>query len=129
MQTENNLLSTASSGEKLYDLCMIEKFCRGNQEQVNKMLRVFISNVPPSVQEIKDAYNNGDFVGVKKLAHRTKSTLSYYAVVKLERDMRQIEELAGEGHAGEELEQKIDKLDNIVQQIVAQMNQTLSIIK
>lgn len=119
MQTENNIISTET--EKLYDLCMIEKFCRGNQEQVKKMLQVFISNVPASVEEIKSAYSQGDLPEVKKLAHRIKSTLSYYAVVKMEKDMRQIEELAGEGAAGIELEQKIEKLDKITSQIVTQM--------
>jgi HPt (histidine-containing phosphotransfer) domain-containing protein len=125
MQTENNLLTAETTEEKLYDLCMIEKFCRGNQEQVKKMLQVFISSIPPSVEEIKAAYNNGDFAAVKKLAHRTKSAISYYAVVKMEKDMRQIEELAGAGIATAELESKIQKLETVISRIVEQMNKTL----
>lgn len=119
MQTENHIISTET--EKLYDLCMIEKFCRGNQEQVKKMLQVFISNVPACVEELKAAYSKGNLPEVKKMAHQIKSTLGYYAVVKMEKDMRQIEELAGDGAAGPELEQKIERLEKVTSQIVLQM--------
>jgi len=59
------------------------------------------------VGNIKSAYKQSDYAEVKKLAYRIQSALSYYAVVKMEKDMRQIEELAGEGIATIELELKI----------------------
>jgi hypothetical protein len=43
----------------------------------------------------------------------------------MEKDMRQIEELAGAGIATAELESKIQKLETVISRIVEQMNKTL----
>jgi len=42
MHTNNSRHTSGAAGEKLYDLCMIENFCRGIQEQIKKMLQLFI---------------------------------------------------------------------------------------
>ncbi|NOT92508.1 Hpt domain-containing protein [Ferruginibacter sp.] len=118
LQTNADLLT-----EKLYDLSMIEQLCRGNQDQVKKMVKVFIDQIPKSVEEIKLAYTTRDLDIVKNVAHKIKPTLSYYAIVKIEKDLRQIEALAKEGFATTELELKINKLEEITTQVVEKMKQ------
>jgi len=109
--------------EKLYDLCMIEKVCRGNQEQIKQMIRAFIDQVPKAVEDIKAAYRKNDFDLVKKEAHRIKPVLSIYAVIKIEEDILQIESTAGL-LANSELELKLNKVDAVVTSIVEQMKKT-----
>jgi HPt (histidine-containing phosphotransfer) domain-containing protein len=118
MQTE---IHTEIKDEKLYDLSMIELLCRGKQEKVKKMVEVFIAEIPKAVQEIKSAYLNNDFTSVRNVTHRIKPTLSYYAIVKIEKDMKQIEKLAEQESASTELELKIKKLEEVIAQIVEQM--------
>ncbi|MBL0356119.1 MAG: hypothetical protein IPP72_04185 [Chitinophagaceae bacterium] len=125
MQTETNTAVKAGTGaEKLYDLCMIEKLCRGNQEQVKQMIQVFIDQTPQAVEEIRLAYKKNDFTVVKKTAHRIKPVLSYYAIVKIEKDIQLIEVMAEEGIATHELELKIKKVEDVVSRIVEQMKST-----
>lgn len=121
LQTTSTALKVDTPTEKLYDLCMIEQLCRGNQEKVKIMVKVFIDQVPQSVEEIKLAFNKRDFVKIKNVAHRIKPTLSYYAIVKIEKDIQQIERLAKEELATPELELKIKKLDEVINEIVSQM--------
>lgn len=109
--------------EKLYDLGMIEKLCRGNQDQVKQMIRAFIDQVPKAVEDIKAAYRKNDFDQVKKEAHRIKPVLSVYSVIKIEEDILQIESTAGL-LANSELEQKLNKVDTVVTTIVEQMKRT-----
>lgn len=118
MQTE---FHTEVNTEKLYDLCMIELLCRGKQEKVKKMVEVFIVEMPKAVQEIRSAFINNDFLTVRNTAHRIKPTLSYYAIVKIEKDMKQIEKLAEQGLASNELDTKIKKLEDVIHEIVEQM--------
>ncbi len=115
---------TTPVSEKLYDLCMIEKLCRGNQEEVKKMVQVFISQVPQAVEDIKSAYKNFDFISVKKVAHRIKPVLGYYAIVKIEKEIRDIEEMAEQARVTYEMEATIEKLDTVIAQIVEQMKKT-----
>jgi HPt (histidine-containing phosphotransfer) domain-containing protein len=120
--TENIIYSNADiKAEKLYDTCMIEKFCRGNQDQLKKMIRVFIEQTPRSVEEIKLAYNNKDFVQMKNAAHRIKPVLSYYAIVKIAKDIQQIENMAKEELDTEEMALKINRLDEVLSEVVARM--------
>ena len=112
---------TETTAEKLYDICMIERLCRGNQDQVKKMVKVFIEQLPMAVEEIKQAYSNGDYTAVRNTTHRIKPTLSYYAIVKIEKDIQQIEALAKAGFATPELESKIAKVEYVVSGVVEKM--------
>lgn len=114
-----------SPEEKLYDLCMIDRLCRGNQEKVKQMVEVFVTQTPQSVEEIKKAYVNGDYAVIKSIAHRIKPTLSYYAIVKIEKDVLMIERLAKEGMANPELDFKIRKLDEVISSVVEKMKQDI----
>ena len=112
---------TVAADEKLYDICMIDRLCRGNQEQVKKMVNVFIKEIPNAIEEIKRAYHNSDFVTVKKTTHRIKPTLSYYAIIKIEKDIRRIEALAKQGQAVPELELKITTVENVIAAVVERL--------
>lgn len=117
----NGHANTRVMDEKLYDLCMIEQLCRGNHDQVKKMVAVFISQVPEAVEEIKSAFHNRDFSSIKQTAHRIKPTLSYYAIVKIIKDIQQIETMAEEGVASAALEMKIQKLDTVTTEVIELM--------
>jgi len=118
IQSEN---LTVATDEKLYDICMIDRLCRGNQEQVKKMVAVFIKEIPNAIEEIKQAYNSSDFVTVKKTTHRIKPTLSYYAIIKIEKDIRRIEALAKQGEAVSELELKISRVEKVIDAVVERL--------
>lgn len=123
MKTYTDVL-TETDSEKFYDMCMIERLCHHNAERIKKLVSVFIEQIPQSVEEIKQAYAKGDFAVVRKTAHRIKPTLSYYAIVKVEKDIKQIERLAKEeGPDTADLEMKIIKLDIVLTEVVRKMKQ------
>lgn len=121
--TDSGFIAAALS-EDLYDLCMIERLCRGNQEQVKKMISVFIKQIPQALEEIKSAFLRKDFITIKNTAHRIKPILSYYAIVKIEKDIRQVEALAKDEMATMEMELRIKKIDEVLTQVVAEMKKT-----
>lgn len=122
--TDSGFIAALQS-EDLYDLCMIERLCRGNQEQVKKMVSVFVKQVPQTMEEIKSAYAKRDFITIKNAAHRVKPILSYYAIVKIEKDIRQVEALAKDEMATFEMELKIKKLDEVLAQVVGAMKKNI----
>lgn len=121
-ETNTHLLSETDS-EKFYDMCMIERLCHFNEERIKKLVSVFIEQVPQAVEEIKLAYSRKDFSVIKKTAHRIKPTLSYYAIIKVEKDIQQIERIARNGGDTADLELKIIKLDMVVAEVVRKMKQ------
>ena len=89
------------------------------------MVEVFIVQAPKSVEEIKIAFLQGDFAVIKTVAHRIKPTLSYYAIIKIEKDIQQIERLAKEGSNSDELKLKIMKVDDVITRVVEKMKQDI----
>ena len=120
IQTKTNKVLNAAT-EKLYDLGMISMLCRGNNVQLKKMVMVFIDQLPKSIEEIKIAYHNREFEIVKNTAHRIKPILGYYAIIKVEKDILQIEKWAAKKVTSPEMESKIDNLDKVITQIVDQL--------
>ena len=122
IRTEEN---PAQHAEKLYDLCMIQSLCRGNKAQVKELIQNFIDETPMAVAELKSAYRNNDFLLIKKVAHRIKPVLNYYAVVKIEKEVEKLELQAGEQLVAADLESAIHKVDLVVNEIVSQMQQRI----
>jgi HPt (histidine-containing phosphotransfer) domain-containing protein len=112
--------------EKLYDLSMIDTFCRGDKNLTKKMIQVFIKDMPVSVEELKQAYKANDVITLKRTAHRIKPVLSLYSIVKIGKDIEVLENMGGEELVTPETELKINRLDNIISIVTQQMNKYIS---
>ncbi len=108
--------------DKPYDLTLIDKMCRGNQEQVAKMVKVFVNEVSQSVKEINLAYSEKDFPAIKKLTHKVKPTLTYFGVEKLQKELLQLEALLLKDFEIAEIESSIQKLTNLTTEVVEKLN-------
>jgi HPt (histidine-containing phosphotransfer) domain-containing protein len=122
----NTALKFEAPFEKLYDLGMIEKLCRGDISRTKKMVQLFINDMPASIEEIKQAYKKLDFITLKKTAHRIKPVLAMYSIAKIEKDIEMIESSGIEERVTPELESKINNLSSIIGEVTEQMNAYVS---
>jgi HPt (histidine-containing phosphotransfer) domain-containing protein len=122
----NTVFEIETPIEKLYDLGMIDKFCRGDKSLTKKMIQVFINDMPDSVEEIKQAYRDKDFIAMKKTAHRIKPVLSMYSIVQIGKEIEVLENMGKEEIVTPETEFKINKLDSIISLVTQQMNMYIS---
>jgi len=122
-------VNTNSTPEQLYDLTMVNKMCRGNEESVLKMVNVFIIQISKSVQEITVAYQKQDKEKIKNEIHKVKPTLTYYGTAKIKKELLSLEKLADGTCTSEEIEMNINSLNNITTQTVAKMNIDFGISK
>jgi HPt (histidine-containing phosphotransfer) domain-containing protein len=122
----NTVYEIGSSVEKLYDLGMIDKFCRGDKDRTKKMIQMFVKDMPVSVEEIKQAYKAKDYISLKKTAHRIKPVLSLYSIVKIGQDIEVLANLRMEELITPETELKINNLDSVISLVTQQMNLYIS---
>mgnify|MGYP006429207529 CR=1 FL=1 len=122
----NKTTNNNTSGDKSYDLQLINKMCRGNEEQVHKMVKLFIEQISKSMEEIKTAYHEKDFVKIKKLAHKIKPTLSYFGTTQLQDEFKHTVLLLSEENISAEADSKVENLltmtNDIVQEIKSDFN-------
>lgn len=113
--------------EQLFDMSYVNKICRNNADAVIKMVTVFINTIPAAIIEIEQHYQAQDFDAVKKTAHRIKPVIMYYAIVKAERIVLDIEKLAKNRLWLDGLGTKIGVLKNTINEVVAEMKKELNI--
>ena len=107
----------------LYNLTKLEDIAKGNQKFIDKMLRLFIDQVPDSVAEIKMAYKEGDFQNIKKTAHKIKPTIDIMEIVSLKNVIRDMEKNAEIYQSSELLENLISQLDEVIGKVVDSLQQ------
>lgn len=123
----NNYTNTEVLKPKFFDLSLVEKICYGNDETRNKMLQTFINTIPIAVNELKSAYRQLDFTTIKEKAHHIKPTLAFYAIVTIERDIEDIVNLEKNELSFYNLGLKIEKLEFVIKNVIAEMKNKLPI--
>lgn len=123
----NQLEETTVHAEQLFDMSYINKICRNNYDAVKKMVTVFINTIPAAIDEIKQLYEKQDFDAVKKTTHRIKPVIMYYAIVKAERVVLNIENMAKNRIGINELEAEIDTLKNTISDVTVAMKKEFNI--
>ena len=123
----NSPPNSNSSHIKLYDLQLVIQMCRGNDEQVLKMVEVFIDQISQSIKEIETAYFEKDFLKIKSLAHKIKPLFTYFGTSKLEKEFLLTEVLLSKEIISLELELKIINLNLIVMEVISEMKNDFNI--
>jgi HPt (histidine-containing phosphotransfer) domain-containing protein len=113
---------------KLYDLQLIHKMCRGDEEKIAKMMEVFINQTSESIQEIRAAYSEKDFIKIEKLVHKIKPTLTYFGTATLEKKFLNLEALLINKSEQSEIELKILSVNNLVIKVIDEMKTDFNII-
>jgi HPt (histidine-containing phosphotransfer) domain-containing protein len=120
-------VNTHSEPEQLYNLTMVDKMCRGNQETILKMVNVFISQISISVHEITEASQKKDIRRIKNEIHKVKPTLTYYGTTKIEKELLGLERLINGIFTADEIEMNITTFNTIITQTIAKMKIDFSI--
>lgn len=112
--------------QKLYDLQLIHQMCRGNQDQIQKMVLVFTDEVTKTIDEIKIAFTENDYPKIKSLAHKVKPTLTYFGTTNLQKELVYIEELLMKDFEVSELESKINITSELTKKVVEELKNDFS---
>lgn len=80
-----------SGSEPLYDLSMVKSISNGDEGFITKMLQLLMETMPPSLDELKNQEQAGNWEMVGKLAHKMKSTIDSLGIKSLKEEIRQLE--------------------------------------
>lgn len=114
-------IETSVTGENvtpLYDLAKLVEIAKGNEGFINKMLQLFIDQVPAAIKETKQALAEGDLGKVKSVVHRIKPSIASLEIISVKEDIRNIELNTAELQAAGQLEKLISKLDTVISEVV-----------
>jgi len=105
----------------LYDIKKLMVKCGDNTDFLVQMLSLFISDVPQSMQKIREAYQDDDLGTVKYMAHRIRPALLNMSIDSIKDESYKLESLAGEGIKTAEIEQIIEKMSTVINAVTARL--------
>lgn len=111
----------ADADTPLYDIKKLMVKCGDNTDFLVQMLSLFISDVPQSMQKIRDAYQANDLATVKYMAHRIRPALLNMSIESLRDESYKLESLAADGGKSAEMEQIIEKMSTVINAVTARL--------
>jgi PAS domain S-box-containing protein len=105
----------------LFNLTKLQEIAKGNDEFMQKMIRLFVVQGPASVVEISAAFEAGDFKKMSQTAHRFKTSLFNMGIHSLSADISQVELFSTTENSVECLVPSIKKIENVVYQVVNEL--------
>ncbi|MDX5346508.1 MAG: Hpt domain-containing protein [Hymenobacteraceae bacterium] len=114
--------------DKLYDLTLLEKMSRGNQQFMLRMLILFMETVPPSVQQMQESFRLAEWQELSKQAHKLKSTLDTMGIASLKEPIRKIENDAKNMDNPVHLQAELQQLDQVVKKVLTQIDEQINLL-
>ena len=82
--------------EVLYDLTKLKAISRGNNDFVDKMVSLFMEEIPVSMNSMLEAFNNYDYPKIQAIAHRLKPSIHNMGIESVALGLGRLELLAKE---------------------------------
>ena len=81
---------------KLYDLNILNTMSKGNNEFVQKMISIFISQTEDVIDKVEEAIISEDFPLVSQLIHKIKPSIESMGILSILDDVKRLEKIAKE---------------------------------
>ncbi len=120
-EIENNTALNEIPDQPLFNLSKIEDLAQGDPTFVDEMIDVFIEQAALSVQQMKTAFEKGDAVVIKKIAHRLKPSIDNMCIDILKSEIREIEAEAEVLYANKGLQPKLAYMESVLGNIITQL--------
>ncbi len=107
--------------DKIYDLSQLEELAGGSDEFVKSMIETFLEHTPGQLNDLVQAYRQGDLETMAGIAHKIKPNIDLFGINEIREDIRQVEKLGKTGQNSDELPALIDKVNTILNKSFEQL--------
>jgi HPt (histidine-containing phosphotransfer) domain-containing protein len=81
------------------DLSYLKEMSAGDEELIVEMIDIFTEQINLYQKDLMELYEKQDYIGLGKLAHKAKSSISVMGLNELAVELKELEENALEGKA------------------------------
>ncbi len=113
----------------LYNLSKLEKISHGSDAFVEKMLQLFVAQVPASVEEMQTAYQAGKMKTVSAIAHKIKPSIDSLEINSVREVVRSLEQMALSDPQSPVIEPMIAQLRSVIDEVKKQFDELLKGIR
>ncbi len=108
---------------ELFNLDMLKKLSAGSDEFMNKIIGLFLEQIPNAVKDLKAAFEVGDYEQTKAIAHKIKATYIQFGIQILEQDIFHLNYFDTNSVGDiEKCKTAVNNLIEITQEVVKELN-------
>jgi len=111
------------SEEKLFDLSNLITISRGDKKFMFKMLNLFVTTVPATVQSMREAFAEGNLTTVAELAHRIKPSIQNLGVLSINDEIKALESLSRIQLDKEYVLEQIERISSVLNKVITALQQ------
>lgn len=121
---QKSLLGDTNNGnleDELFSLSKIKDMSRGNESFVDRMVGIFVDDIPKSMDKILVAMENKDYAIIKAGMHRIKPSLKMMCINSIENDVEKLEYNCEQMVSLEDVPFLVSKINNVLSRVVESM--------
>lgn len=77
--------------QKLYNLSSIEELARGDEEFIQKMLSIFITQIQETIPLVDKAFKEKDYAEISRLIHKIKPSIEGFGIYSIKEKVKDLE--------------------------------------
>lgn len=105
------------------DLTYLNEISGGDKDFINEIVELFLNQMPQSVQEMKDAYDNDDPVKLGEVAHKAKPSAIYVGNKELETKLKTLQELKEKKQFDNNTASLLNEVEQLSQHVIEELKQ------
>ena len=113
--------ASGTANAKLYDLNKLKSISRGDDDFLNRMLDLFLSEIPNSLGQIESAIANNDLNGIAAIAHRIKPALMNMGIGSINPNILFLESLKDNPANNELISQNFNQVTAVLNEVLSQI--------
>lgn len=110
----------------LFDIVHLRELCKNDDAFMRNMMRIFVKVVAESVPQFAQLRAAGDFLGIRKLAHKLKPSIDNLTIVKITNKIRVLEKADPEQMAEESIFSLVDEVVGVLEEVSARLEEYLA---
>ena len=123
IKVEDEINKEIKQDKPLYDLGQLQQMSRGNEQFVDKMVKLFISLAKDNIQIFEQSLNNNDINTITKTAHKIKPSIDQMGIESLKEVIRKVENYNIESGSKEELIINIGIIIRVLRLVINSLNE------
>ena len=118
-------LTNSSTTDALYNLSSLQEIARGDQDFIQKMIRLFCEQSIQIVGQIRQSFDAGQLKEMGEAAHKLKPSIDSLRIHSLEKIIRDIEMAGKENKSTENLAEQIGFTETRIKEVTEEMKKEL----
>lgn len=109
-------------------LALLRAYLGDDSQQVREMLELFLENIPGDMEELSLFCKQNDVENVRKTAHRTKSSVKFFGLVKVGEILQKMEMLSKKKPSPGQLETMAKQVNRLMEHEIQVLRKELSLL-